>query len=169
MKITMTILFVVGPVMSMRQDNVTTSMLRVANDMNQYCRRSRCRPTPTIFEDDLIGFTLYDARKGTAIQPLGDYVKDSLPMYLNIRIEQKPSRKKQVEGVIVTFDNNSTLTRCERHLPYSAFGNPRSLFCDRYYGKVIEVGTHTITATAYPLSRCKGDPGLPLTQTFTVS
>jgi hypothetical protein len=70
-----------------------------------------------------------------------------------------------VNSVFVTFDNPFR-SKCERKYPFSIFGDRNGDF----YNATIPLGSHSVTATPYTGSDCKGIiPTTPLKQNFTVT
>ena len=116
---------------------------------------------------EITGFTLVDAEKDTDISPLGDFiVSDSL---LSIRVDVRKCFPKIVTGVRIQFDNE---TRCERHLPYTSFGDPskrdKSNRVADYLGRKIPVGQHVIKATPYTERKCSCQAGTTVELIFEV-
>ena len=100
--------------------------------------------------------------------PLADFSKrDGM---LNIRANVAVCEPDIVDSVLIVLDGKS---RCERNEPYAAFGDSSTIDvaddAADYFGKTIDVGSHTITATPYAGSKCDGVAGEKFTQKFEIT
>ena len=114
------------------------------------------------------GYTLVDALRGTDIMPLRSYAMKDMPKSLSIRVDVLKCSPKMTASVYIDFDG---MTRCERFIPYTVFGDVASVNRKNetvYGGKAISVGRHIINATPYTGDKCRGAAGKNHTLVFTV-
>jgi len=117
-------------------------------------------------------FTLIDATTDTEIAPLEDFDFSTLDLssaLLNVRANVNECPGDKIDSVRFLFDGQQGL--CEQYTPYAWVGDENPNGPDlgdfgAFYGTTINPGLHVLTAIAYPLPDCQGEPYDPKEEDF---
>jgi hypothetical protein len=114
---------------------------------------------------EILGFTLVNAKTGADIRPLTDGDTIDLAQLSNTKLSIRAVVSPDTVGSVVFGLNGNPRYRIENRVPYALGGNKLD---ESYVPFPFQAGTYTVNATPYERAAGKGKAGLPLTIQFNV-